>query len=207
MAAGAHYDEMIELPRAVRFPVELYPPPGFDPERLETWPRVVGRLEFVDGRLFYMPPCSDLQQDTVTDVVITVGAWVRTHPDFVLGTNEAGMHLRGSTRAADAAVWRRIDVGAYSGGLRRSPPVLAIEVVGADRDEPEAQLRSKAQWYLEAGVSVVWIVVPQAREVIVLTANGESRRSAGERLPEHPELPGLEPEVAELFQQLAAWSQ
>src|SRR5215210_5945637 len=100
---AARYDETIVLPRAVRFPVELVPPPGFDPDRLETWPDVGGRLEYVDGRLLFMPPCGDLQQDTVTDVVITLGAWIRSHPEFVLGTNEAGMRLQGATRAADAA--------------------------------------------------------------------------------------------------------
>src|SRR5207249_8239736 len=135
------YDETISLPRAVRFPVELIPPPGFDADRLETWPSVVGRLEFVDGRLLYMPPCGDLQQDTVTDVIITLGIWVRAHPEYVLGTNEAGMRLSGATRAADVAVWRRADVGAYSGGLRRVPPLLAVEVTGPE--EGEELLRGK----------------------------------------------------------------
>ncbi len=65
MASPERYDETITLPRAVRFPVELVPPHGFDAESLETWPRVVGRLEWVNGRLLYMPPCGDRQQDTV----------------------------------------------------------------------------------------------------------------------------------------------
>ena len=39
--------ETITLSRGVRFPVELEQPPGFDPARLETWPQVVGRLEWV----------------------------------------------------------------------------------------------------------------------------------------------------------------
>src|SRR5262245_25962329 len=127
MPAVDLYEETITLPRALRFPVELRPPRGFDPERLETWPRLAGRLEHVGGRLFFMPPCGDVQQDTVTDVVITLGAWVRAHPEFALGTNEAGMRLRGETRAADAAIWRRSDLGALTGGLRRVPPLLAIE--------------------------------------------------------------------------------
>jgi Uma2 family endonuclease len=101
------YAETIDMPRAVRFPVELIPPNGFDPERLETWPKVDGRLEYVNGRLLYMPPCGELQQYTVSDVVICLGSWVRVHPEFVLGTNEAGIRLQGCTRAADAAVWRR----------------------------------------------------------------------------------------------------
>jgi len=43
------------LPGTVRYPVELVPPEGFDPARVETWPRIDGRLEGVEGRLLYMP--------------------------------------------------------------------------------------------------------------------------------------------------------
>jgi Uma2 family endonuclease len=202
MAIAELYDETITLPRAIRFPVELLPPEGFEEERLETWPKVVGRLECVNGRLLYMPPCGDLQQDTVTDVVMTLGEWARAHPGFVLGTNEAGMRLRGATRAADVAVWRREDLGSYSGGLRRVPPVLAVEV--ASDDEPVALLHEKARWYLEGGVAVVWILSPRERSVIVVTPRGESRHEIGEKLPAHPELPGLSAEVAALFVQISS---
>ena len=71
LPVAARYEETITAPRTVRLPVELLPPDGFDPARLETWPSVAGRLEFFEGRLLYMPPCGDVQQDTVTDVVIS----------------------------------------------------------------------------------------------------------------------------------------
>jgi len=195
------YEDTITLPRALRFPVELRPPQGFDPERIDTWPRVAGRLEYLGGRLLYMPPCGDLQQDTVTDVVITLGAWVRSHAGFVLGTNEAGMRLGGATRAADAAIWRRADLGTATGGLRRVPPLLAIEVGGDD--EPEELLREKATWYLSVGVPLVWLVLPRSRQVVVVRAEGEMRYGADQTLAEAAELPGLAPRVAELFVQLS----
>ena len=56
------------LPGTVRYPVELVPPDGFDPARVETWPRIDGRLEWVEGRLLFMPPCGERQALTVTDV-------------------------------------------------------------------------------------------------------------------------------------------
>jgi Uma2 family endonuclease len=195
------YEETITLPRALQFPVELRPPAGFDPTHLETWPVLAGRLEYVDGRLLYMPPCGDTQQDTVTDVVVTLGIWSRAHPEFVLGTNEAGMHLGGATRAADAALWRVADLDAYRGGLRRVPPVLAVEVAGADGDA-EADLLTKARWYLERGVAVVWLVLPDAREVIVVSPSERIRLRRGDQLPPHPALPGLAPLVDELFTQI-----
>ncbi len=201
MAVAARYDEMITVPRALRFPVEFRPPRGFAPDRVETWPQLAGRLEYVDGRLLFMPPCGDTQQDTVTDVVITLGLWVRSHPDFVLGTNEAGMHLRGETRAADAAVWRVAEVGPYRGGFRLVPPVLAVEVAGEDGDA-EDELEDKAAWYLAHGVAVVWILLPDRREVRVVTPDGALHLDRNTSIPAHPLLPDLAPTVAELFTQL-----
>ena len=204
MSTVSQYDEVISLPRAVRFPVEMIPPADFDPGKIETWPQVVGRLEYVDGRLLYMPPCGDFQQDTATDVVITLGKWVRQHPEFVLGTNEAGMRLQGATRAADAAVWRRKDLGAYQGGFRRVSPVLAVEVAGADEGDSEIALRNKAKWYLGAGVAVVWIVLPRSQEVLVVSGENEKRLSIQKRIQAHASLPGLRPKVSEFFVQLRA---
>ncbi len=202
MSTGSPDDEVISLPRAVKFPVEMIPPADFDPGKLQTWPRVVGRLEYVDGRLLYLPPRGDFQQDTATDVVITLGVWTRQHTEFVLGTNEAGMRLEGASRAADAAVWRRADLGAYEGGLRRVPPVLAVEIAGGDEGDSEIALRKKADWYIRVGVAVVWIILPRSQEVLVVSQEGEKRLAVGKRIPPHPTLPGLRPEVSEFFVQV-----
>lgn len=192
----------VTLPAGVKFPVELRLPAGFDPERGETWPAVEGRLEFVGGRLLYMPPCGDVQQDVVADVVLALGEWVRRHPAFVLATNEAGMRLGEATRGADAALFRRDAVGPYTGRFRRVPPVLAVEVSG--EDETTDVLREKARWYLSVGVPHVWVVIPEERAVLAISARGESRFSLGEQLVEVQELPGLAPAVADFFRQLDA---
>jgi len=195
-------EETIPVPGSVRFPVELTPPPGFDPARLETWPRVAGRLEWVAGRLLYMPPCGERQSWTAADVVLTLGNWARSHPGFVLGTNEPGILLRDDVRAADAAIWRRANARPASPGVARVPPLLAVEVGG--RDEGEAELRQKARWYLDVGVAVVWILLPKEREVLVVTRAGESRHRMGERLPGDSRLPDLAPLVDDLFAQISA---
>jgi Uma2 family endonuclease len=200
MSVAPQWEESIELPRAIRFPIEMIPPAGFDPEDPGTWPRVDGRLEFVDGRLWYMPLCGQDQQQTVTDVVTTLGLWSRAHAGFVVGTNEAGMRLVGSTRGADAAVWSRSALGPSSTSLPRVAPILVVEVAG--RDDTEEYLREKAGWYLGAGVQVVWLVLPETRTVLVLAPGTETRFAADAQLPEHPALPGLAPRVRELFLQL-----
>jgi Uma2 family endonuclease len=191
--------DVIRVPASVRFPVELVPPDGFDPARLETWPRVEGRLEWVGGRLLYMPPCGEMQQATVADVVVVLGLWQRAHPEFSVGTNEAGMRLGEDSRGADAGVWRERP---QRWGFRREPPVLAVEVAGQDEDADT--LREKARWYLTQEVPVVWIVLPGEREVIVVTSTGETRHSIGEQLPVRTELPGLRPQVADFFRQMSA---
>jgi Uma2 family endonuclease len=195
----ARFDDVVHVPASVRFPVELVPPEGFDPADLATWPRLDGRLEWVGGRLLYMPPCGEMQQMTVADVVGVLYLWQRSHPEYSVGTNEAGMRLGDDSRGADAGVWRHERPPTW--GFRREPPLLAVEVAG--RDEGADTLCEKARWYLSRGVSVVWVVLPDEREVIAVTAAGETRHRAGERLPAHPHLPGLEPEVAELFRQVS----
>lgn len=194
-------EETISVPRSVRFPVELTPPEGFDPAEPATWPQVEGRLEWVGGRLLFMPPCGLPQQLTVIDLAVVLGAWVHAHPGFCAGTNEAGIRLGDDTRGADGAVFRRSDLGEQRRGFVRVPPVLAAEVAG--EDEPEGALREKARWYLDAGVEVVWLLLPETREVLVATKAGETRHRAGDRLPPQPLLPGLAPAVADFFLQLS----
>lgn len=104
-------DDAIVLRRTgVRFPVELRPT-GFEPDDLSTWPHAEGRLEWVGGRLLYMPPCADVQQEVAADVVHVLRSWSESHRESVVAANEAGMKLGKDIRAADAAVWRRAEVG------------------------------------------------------------------------------------------------
>ena len=118
MTITQRYEETIPVPRAIRFPVELIPPDGFDPARLETWPKVEGRLEYVKGRLLYMPPCGQMQSYTVSDVVAVLVLWVRAHPEFVVGTNET-TPLAG--RGARSRRWHLVAAGCGSG----APPTPA----------------------------------------------------------------------------------
>jgi hypothetical protein len=71
----ARFDDVVQVPASVRFPLELVPPDGFDPADLSTWPRIDGRLEWVGARLLYMPPCGEMQQVTVIDVSGTLWLW------------------------------------------------------------------------------------------------------------------------------------
>jgi Uma2 family endonuclease len=177
------YPETIRVPASVRFPVELEPPEGFRSEDPASWPRIDGRLEWVGGRLLYMPPCGQLQQRVSVSAVTILGQWLEERPEFVVGGNEAGVLLGGDVRGVEAAVWRREAVDPPTTGYARVPPILVIEVGGRQEGEPE--LRAKGKWYLDHGVAVVWAVLPQTREVLVITAGGETRHAVGDRLPPH----------------------
>ena len=195
------YNEPVPVPRGgIRFPLELQPPPGFRPEDPSTWPDVVGRLEFVGGRLLFMPPCGDDQQDVASSVTMVLSRWRESHPEYRVGSNEAGMQLGGELRGADAAVWRKDALPPRSGGYRKVAPLLAVEIAG--REEGEPVLTEKAGWYLEHGVSTVWLVFPQTREVLVVRSGSSVRLQADEAIPEAPELPGLAPRISEFFAQL-----
>ncbi len=147
-----------------------------------------------------MPPCADLQQDVAVDVVHVLRTWSESHQRFVVGGNEAGMKLGVDIRAADAAVWLRAEVGPSVGRLRHVAPILAVEVAGQDEDE--RVLLEKAGWYLRHGVVVVWLVIPEARTVVVVDQNGESRYGVGGRLTAHSGLPELTPDVQQFFAQI-----
>jgi Uma2 family endonuclease len=197
----ALYNEPVPIPRGgVHFPLGLAPPPGFRAEDLATWPEVAGRLEYVAGRLLYMPPCGDDQRDVAASVMGILEPWAMEHREFVAAGNEAGMLLGGEVRAADGAIWRRADLGDRTGGFRRVPPLLAVEVAG--KDEGENALREKARWYFDRGVKIVWVTLPASREALVLRPTREARCAQGETIPPDPELPGLVPAVARFFWQL-----
>lgn len=149
-----------------------------------------------------MPPCADFQQDTSSDVTFLLRVWRESHPEYVIGSNEAGMILGGEVRGADAAVWRASDAGARVGRLRRVAPILAVEVAG--EDEGEEELTDKARWYLAHGVKVVWLVFPRERQAWVVDAAGTTRYAEGSALPESPDLPGLAPAVERFFTQVSA---
>ncbi|MFT3708249.1 MAG: Uma2 family endonuclease [Archangium sp.] len=82
-----------------------------------------------------------------------------------------------------------------SKGFRQSAPLLAVEVQG--KDDTVDALREKAEWYLEHGTPTVWVVLPDAECVLVITSAGEKR--VKERLPQPAGLQGLTPLVSDLL--------
>jgi Uma2 family endonuclease len=147
-----------------------------------------------------MPPCGLQQGIVATRLIRVLDEWTDSHGEFVVGGNETGILLDDDVRAADGAVWLRAAVQTAEKKFPRVPPVLAAEVAG--RDEGERSLVAKAQWYLARGVRVVWVLLPDTREVIVVTSDGTLRRRGDEMLPPHHALPDLAPPASAFFGRL-----
>ena len=143
-----------------------------------------------------MPPCGEEQSAVASFVTTELTVWARKHPGFEVGSNEAGIHLDGDVRGADAAIWKTSG-RTRAKGFRRTAPLLAVEVQG--KDDTVESLREKAEWYLEHGTATVWLVLPEPESVLVLTSSGERRFKARDRLPQPAGLQGLTPLVSDLL--------
>lgn len=135
--------------------------------------------------LLSMPPCCNAKEEALVDVVIALGGWVRSHPEFVLGTREP------------VAIWRRADLESCTGTLRRVPPLLAVEVAG--NADPEDEMRERARLHLEGGAGGVWLLLPEAGAVEVVLPSGSRRFSGDALLPAPPGLPSLAQRVGEIL--------
>ncbi|MGH7492765.1 MAG: Uma2 family endonuclease [bacterium] len=74
-------------------------------------------------------------------------------------------------------------------------PDLAIEILSPD--DTFARVMEKVDAYLQQGAQIVWIVIPDTREVLVCTSQG--KYSVRDRLTAPELLPGFELQVPEIF--------
>lgn len=76
-------------------------------------------------------------------------------------------------------------------------PDLAVEVKSPDDKLPK--LREKAAYYLANGTRLVWLVYPEKRLVIVLTADSEDILTESDTLTGGEVIPGFEVPVSRIF--------
>lgn len=83
----------------------------------------------------------------------------------------------------------------------RAAPDLAIEIVSPGQSA--ARFADKIQFYLLYGVRLVWVIDPEALEVVVFAPGREARTiAAGDALDGEDVLPGFRVGLDELFAQL-----
>jgi Uma2 family endonuclease len=181
-------------------------------ESVETakpgWPTLPddALFEIVGTILVEKPPMGVFQAGLATLLVELIGPFARLHG---LGQvfSEALFDLRPKVDAS-----RRPDfafVSAKKWPISKRPPDveswpiipdLAVEIVSPTNYA--SKVLDKVREYEKAGVRLVWVIYPSAREVHVFDAGNRSvigRLQGGDRLKGEPVLPGFELDLAMLF--------
>ena len=162
-------------------------------------------VELIDGVLITMPRPNVKHGMLASLVVLRVGVFVEDH-DLGITTVESGYQPPDSTHTVLGP-----DVAFVSKARVPDPlperfmplmPDLAVEV--RSPNDTYAQLREKARIYLENGSALVWIVLPERREVEVcrLDADGDMQSEIVGRdgtLSGEEVLPGLRLALSRLF--------
>ena len=78
-------------------------------------------------------------------------------------------------------------------------PELVIEIISPDQTSKEFE--EKAKDYLAAGVSIVWVVDPEAMSIRVFLPDGSSQVYTDNLLIVNPLLPGLELTTRQVFEE------
>lgn len=149
--------------------------------------------ELIEGALAMMSPAGFNHGRFASRIVAALENHVATRGLGVVTTAEAGFQLAhdpDTVRAPDVAFVRsqRIPSGGVKGFFQGAPDI-AVEVVSPS-DRPN-EVAAKAQDWLQAGCSLVWIVDPESHtvtvhrsgeEIAVLTA--DDSLTGGDVLPE-----------------------
>ncbi|MFG0331813.1 MAG: Uma2 family endonuclease [Maioricimonas sp. JB049] len=162
----------------------------------------------IRGRLWQNPATHRDRWGNSTEARIAalLDRWLETQPEprGEIYSGEAGVRLR-----RDPATIVGVDVCYVSAEVASrdsdetmlidGPPVLAVEILSpSDRQD---EIASKVDEYLAAGVSLVWIVDPHFRTVVVHQPEQPPRMFAGEdEISADPHLPGFVTSVTRLFQ-------
>lgn len=103
-----------------------------------------------------------------------------------------------TTRKADVAFLEASRVPRTDQGFLRVPPDLVVEVVSPG--DKASEIRAKTDEWLQAGVKLVWVVYPEAREVQVYPVGGRPQiLGAADEISGGDVIPGFTCGVAEFF--------
>ena len=161
------------------------------------------KYELVSGVVHRMSPVGALHGRVVVRLAAALNAWAEKHQagavmsetGFVLVTNPD------TVRAPDISFVRRerVATGGVPVGFWQGAPDLAVEVLSPD-DRPR-DIVVKVREYLTHGVSLVWVIDPDARTVTVHSSAQPLTLTSEQRLEGDVFLPGFEVTVSRLFPQ------
>jgi Uma2 family endonuclease len=162
------------------------------------------RHELIAGELYEMPPAGGEHGFVGGTVFGRLRIFLDQHPEIGGGlfAAETGFRLArdpDTVRAPDVAYVREANLPrARVRGYPDLAPDFVVEVVSPN--DTAAEIESKVQEWLRAGVVLVWVLYPSTQTVMAHRADGILHRLHGdEMLDADPVLPGFACLVAELF--------
>lgn len=174
-------------------------------EELIRLPTGMGkRYELIQGELRTMTPAGFQHGDITAELGSRLRTYVRAKRLGTVPAAETGYRLTSNpdtVRAPDVSFVSkaRVDQVGKVKGYFPGAPDLAVEVVSPD--DAAADIQAKVSEYFQAGTSLVWIIYPNTREVVVFKTTRESLvLSHQDKLEGGAIIPGFTCSVAELFE-------
>ena len=171
-------------------------------EQYAASPAAAGHTELVRGEIRpAMPPARPHAR-----ITYALGAIFRTYLASGVGGEaggKAGFLLRrdpDTVRAPDGYYIRPDNplMSAPEAGFPAGAPDLTIEIVSPSNTA--AELRERIADYHDAGTVLVWVIIPERREIVAHHRDGTVRTLSGDDgLGDDEILPGLTATAAELF--------
>ena len=160
------------------------------------------RYELDDGKLVVMPPPGDIHGENQSRIITylnlegefkghgkvrgDVGIILRRNPDRVVGPDAAFICNRS------------LPVRRSKEGYLETIPEIVVEV--RSKNDTDAEIESKVEEYLEAGVVVVWVLDPIHRTVVLYKLNQSAVTLAiNDQLTADDLIPGFNVPVKNLF--------
>lgn len=161
------------------------------------------RSELIEGVIHTIPPTFDDHGEITMRLSLILGRYVMDHRLGRLYAAETGFLLArnpDTVRAPDVAFIRRdrLPPQRLTPGWVPVIPDLVVEVASSG-DRP-AEIRRKAAMWLDAGVRLVWVVLPGERVVEVYHADAAVARLDGAATLDGADIvPGFSTPVAAIF--------
>jgi len=172
-------------------------------EQLLRMPRDGRRYELIQGELKTMSPTGQEHGAVIFRLAELLGPCIRKHALGFASAGDPGFILArdpDTVRAPDLAFIRKERLAANPAGpaFWRGAPDLAVEVVSPNDTLHEVD--EKARAWLEAGVTLVWVVNPAWRTVTVYRPGPDPETlSRDDELDGRDVLPGFRCRVADIF--------
>lgn len=160
------------------------------------------QFELDEGELIQLPPTGFTHGRTGGEMLGQIRDYLKSNPIGTVVAGEVGFILSQDTvRAPDAAYLSNTRLAAApppEEGFYPGAPDLAVEVMSPN--DSLGDLIKKVSQYLKAGTTLVWVLDPRRRVVVVFRADGIIEVvQAGSVLSGDPLLPGFQCQVDSLF--------